>query len=181
MKPQWKQQCMKQQVTGPSFTLWCDLVQCQTLLCKVGQGPCGPGLWVFLSLADNKMPSCALLLCGVEDWFRTWHILCCQRLALLQLHLLQLVDAGLSIASSSVFQGQLLFQGCLFKRCFTGSSLPSVVLWDCKERPPNRCLLPLISSGSRDFQHGARHRNQCSNKGPFLTLYCGAVIQVRSD
>lgn len=144
MKPQWKQQCTKQQVTGPFFTSWCDLLHCQSISVMQGKAPVGQATKAFCpcqqEAPDNKVPSCAMQLCGVkiENHAELSIILCFQSLLMTvccscclsapQLPLLCLLDARLSVASSSVFQGRLLFQGCLFKKYLTGSSLSSVVL-----------------------------------------------------
>lgn len=144
MKPQWRQQCMKQQVTGPFFTSWCDLLHHQSISAMQGKVPVGQATKPFCpcpqEAPDNKVPSCTMQLRGVkiENHAKVRITLCFQsllmivcctcRLSALMLPLLHLLDARLSVASSSVFQGQLLFQGCLFKKYLTGSSLSSVVL-----------------------------------------------------
>lgn len=75
MKLQWKQQCMKQQVTGlsPLDGVTCFSVKDTSAMQR--KAPVGQAIGLFCSLQqetpDNKVPSCAMLLYAVKVEIRS--------------------------------------------------------------------------------------------------------------
>lgn len=100
---------------------------------------------------------------------------------------LHLLHAGLSVASSSVLQDLLVFQGCLFKKYFAGSCLSSVVLreYKKKKRPLNvPSYQPInIFNFFRKQRFATQDKTQrlMYSQGTVLTVSCGAVICIMSD